>query len=181
MKSMMCWKTANSKKANLRLACRRFLSGEEGIAGAAFVEFTLFAPILIVASIYTMDYGLVFYYKMELQNVAQAGAQWAIANRVYNSSAIQNAGKNATKLSASTFNVSSSQFCGCSENSGGNPIVTQLSVGACNLAIATCAHGVVGTYVSVTATPTTAYQPLIPYGLVPSTYSLTVTSTTRIQ
>jgi Flp pilus assembly protein TadG len=176
---MMSKTTANSKRTALRHAIRRFLVGEE--EGAAFVEFTLFAPVLVIASIYTMDYGLLFYYKLELQNVAQAGVQWSITNRVYNSSAIQVSGQNATKLSAISFNVTSSQFCGCSQDSGGNPIVTQLTAGACNLATATCTNGVVGTYVSVSATPATAYQSLIPYGLVPSTYSLTAQATARIQ
>ena len=173
----------------MRQAIRRFLVGEEGIAGAALVEFTIFAPMLVIMSIYTMDYGLLFYKKLELQNAAQAGAQWAMANRVYNSSYIQIAAQNATKVPANNFNVTSSQFCGCSEDSGGNPAVTQLSTGACNLASATCTHGVPGTYVSVTATPTTTYHSSFAYRLVPSTYSSTcgvaqsmcVTSTVRIQ
>ena len=53
--------------------------------GAALVEFTIFAPLLVVTSIYTMDFGLLFYNKMEVQNAAQAGVDWAIANRIYNS------------------------------------------------------------------------------------------------
>ena len=122
----------------MRQAIRRFLVGEEGIAGAALVEFTIFAPMLVIMSIYTMDYGLLFYKKLELQNAAQAGAQWAMANRVYNTSYIQIAAQNATKLLANKFSVTSSQFCGCSENSGGNPNVTLLSTGACS-AGSTCA------------------------------------------
>src|SRR5438309_230445 len=110
----MSRKTPNSKRTALRQAIRRFLVGEEGIAGAALVEFTILAPMLVIMSIYTMDYGLLFYKKLELQNAAQAGAQWAMANRVYNSSDIQIAAQNGTKLPASKFNVTSSQFCGCS-------------------------------------------------------------------
>ena len=64
-----------------------------------------------------MDFGLLFYNKMEVQNAAQAGAQWAIANRVYNLSEIQNAAQNATKLAAShSSHVTSSKFCGCANN-----------------------------------------------------------------
>jgi Flp pilus assembly protein TadG len=175
---MMPRKTLN--RTALRQAVRRFLVGEEGIAGAALVEFTVLTPMLVIMSIYTMDYGLLFYYKLELQNTAQAGAQWVMANRVYNSSDIQTAAQNATKLPPSNFKVTTSQFCGCPEGSGGNPIVTQLSVGSCT-ASSTCTSGVAGTYVSVSVTPTTAYHSLIPYGLVPSTYSLTAQSTVRIQ
>ena len=156
---------------------------ENGIAGAALVEFTIFAPMLVIMSIYTMDFGLVFYKKLELQNAAQAGVQWAIANRVYNSSSIQVAAQSATKRPASKFNVTSSQFCGCSKDSGGNPNVTQLSLGSCT-ASSTCTNGVPGTYVTVSATFTAASllnNNLITYGLVPSSYSLTAQSTARIQ
>ena len=52
-----------------------------GWARPALVEATIIAPILVVMSIYVMDFGLLFYNKMEMQNAAQAGAQWAIANR----------------------------------------------------------------------------------------------------
>jgi hypothetical protein len=81
--TMMSRKTLNRKRTALRQAIRRFLVGEEG-TGAALVEFTVLTPMLVIMSIYTMDYGLLFYYKLELQNSAQAGAQWAMANRVYN-------------------------------------------------------------------------------------------------
>jgi Flp pilus assembly protein TadG len=158
---------------------------KDGIAGAALVEFTIFAPMLAIMSIYTMDFGLVFYKKLELQNAAQAGVQWAIANRVYNGSSIITAAQNATKLPAGDFSVTPSQFCGCSEDSGGNPKVTQLSGGSCT-ASSTCTNGVPGTYVSVSATFTAAAgfhgnNNLIKYGLVPSSYSLTAKSTARIQ
>ena len=166
----------------MRQAIRRFLIGEEGIAGAALVEFTLLAPLLVVMSIYTMDYGLLFYYKLELQNVAQAGAQWAIANRIYNFSQIQIAGQNATKLAASTFNVTPSKFCGCTEDSNGNPKVTPASPPTLTCtASSTCTHGVVGNYVAVVVTPTTPYHSFLPYGLVPPTYTLTAQATARIQ
>ena len=183
----MSRKTPNSKRTTLRQAVRRFLVGEEGICGAALVEFTILAPMLVIMSIYTMDYGLLFYYKLELQNAAQAGAQWAMANRVYNSAGIQEATKNAAKsgfssTSNDTLNVTSSQFCGCPEDSGGNPIVTPVSppVTTCT-ASSTCTPGVAGNYVSVSVTPKTAYHSLYRYGLVPSAYSLTASSTVRIQ
>jgi Flp pilus assembly protein TadG len=67
--------------------------GEEG---AAIVEATIVAPILVVMGIYAADFGLLFYNKMEMQNAAQAGAQWALANRVYNCGSISTAAQNAT-------------------------------------------------------------------------------------
>jgi len=176
---MMSRQTPVSNRTVVRQAIRRFLVGEDGTEGAALVEFTIFAPLLVVMSIYTMDFGLYFFNNLEIQNAAQAGAQWAIANRVYNSSDIATAAKNATNFTAVT--VTSSQFCGCSGPTS-NPIVTPATPATqtCT-ASSTCTNGLVGTYVTVSATPTTAYQSFAPYGLVPSTYNLTGTSTARIQ
>jgi hypothetical protein len=57
-----------------------FMIGEGGTSGAALVEFTIFAPLFVVASIYTADFGLYYYSQMKVQNAAQAGAQYAIVN-----------------------------------------------------------------------------------------------------
>ena len=174
---MMSRQTPVSNRTAVRQAIRRFLVGEDGTEGAALVEFTIFAPLLVVMSIYTMDFGLYFFNNLEIQNAAQAGAQWAIANRNYNSSDIATAAKNATNFTAVTVN--SSQFCGCSRDSSGNPVVTPITPSAC-IPDSTCnTTGLVGTYVTVSATPRTAYQSFAPYGLVPSTYNLTGTSTVR--
>jgi Flp pilus assembly protein TadG len=168
------------KTTGLRQAIRTFMVGEDGTAGAVLVEFSLLVPMLIVMAIYTMDYGLLLYYRLELQNVAQAGAQWAIANRVYNSSGIQTAAQNATKLAPTSFTVTPRQFCGCS-----GPTVTPATpASAVCTRTSTCTNGLPGTYVSVSAAPAAAYSSFIPYGLVPSSYtptSLTVTSTVRVQ
>jgi Flp pilus assembly protein TadG len=132
-----------------------------------------------------MDFGLTFYNKIEMQNAAQAGAQWAIANRIYNSSLIQVAAQNATNLPTSQITVSSSEFCGCSINSSGNAVVALLSSSACTVAPnSTCnSTGVAGNYVTVTATPTNTYNSLVPpiYGLMSSTPNISATTTVRIQ
>ena len=190
-----------SKRTAIREAFRVFLFGEAGTAGAALVEATIIVPILVVMSIYIMDFGLLFYNMNEMQNAAQAGAQWAIANGTYNSSNIQVAAQNAMKLPASCVTVTSSEFCGCSDPNA-NPPVTQLASGACtgatNVANLTCnASGVAGNYVTVSASPTptttsgcpptittgstTTYKSLIPYGLLSSPPSVSATATVRIQ
>jgi Flp pilus assembly protein TadG len=168
----------------MRDAFRRLLSGEEG---AALVEATIIAPILVAMGVYTADFGLLFFNKMEVQNAAQAGAQWAVANRVYNVSSIQTAGQKATSLSGVT--VTPSAFCGCSTDSSGNPAVTQLASGTCtgttNVVNSTCnSTGVVGNYVTVTATY--AYTSFVPTRLIASTpiastYTNSATTTVRIQ
>jgi Flp pilus assembly protein TadG len=151
--------------------------GEDAIAGAAMVEFTLFAPLLVVMSIYSMDFGIYFFHNIEVQNAAQAGAQWAIANHKSNS-LIPNAGQNATNFT--TVTVSSNQVCGCSVDSSGNPVVTPITPSACTPNSTCNTTGLVGTYVKVKATKT-AWQSYVPYGLVPSTYNLTATSWVRVQ
>ena len=109
---MMSRQTRISKGTAVRHAIRRFLVGEDGTEGAALVEFTIFAPLLVIMSIYTMDFGLLFFNQLAMQNAAQAGAHWALANRVYNNNEILNAGENATGLPASKITVTSTEFCG---------------------------------------------------------------------
>jgi Flp pilus assembly protein TadG len=158
--------------------------GEEGIDGAALVEFTIFAPLLIIMSIYTMDFGLYFFTKIEMQNAAQAGAHWALVNgygNVGNTGDIATVGANATPLSASQITITSTQFCGCSEDSSGNPIVTQVALGPCT-ASSSCTNGVLGTYVTVTAKPATAYQSfVVQSGLFPTSPSVDASATVRLQ
>jgi Flp pilus assembly protein TadG len=202
---MMPKQKSMSKRTAIRQAIRMFLVGEGGIAGAALVEFTLIAPLLVIATVYTMDFGFLFYNKMEVQNAGQAGAQWAIANRVYNQSAIKAAAQNAAYISGSGVTVNSTQFCGCSvDSSGSNAVVTPVGSSAtCTLptctssASGTCTactskpnttcntNGVEGNYVTVVATPpATVYQSRVAYQLVPSTYSANLicgSSTARIQ
>jgi Flp pilus assembly protein TadG len=178
----------NSKRTAIRKAIRRFGAGDDGVA---LVEFTIFAPLLVIMSIYTMDFGLLFFNNIGMQNAAQAGVQWAIANRIYNSAQIQVAAKNAVNLYSpinfTTINVCSKQFCGCSEDSSGNPTVTSLNANVpCNnitacTASSTCTKGIVGTYVTVTVTTPHPYTPLAPFGLIASIYNLSATSTGRIQ
>ena len=162
--------------------------GEEGTAGSVLVEATLIAPILVVMSVYVMDFGFVFYNKMEMQNAAQAGAQWAIGNRTYNCSYIAAAAQNATQISGVT--VTSYEFCGCSINSSGNPSVSDPNLTTCTSAACTVAPnstcnstGVAGNYVTVKAAPTNTYHSFVPpiYGLMSSTPNISATTTVRIQ
>src|SRR5262245_30088314 len=107
----------------IRQAIRRFLVGDDGIAGGAIIEFTLVAPILVVMSIYTMDFGLVFYRQLQVQNAAQAGVDWAIANHVFNAAAIRTAVNNATNytditLPTDILNPNPIERCGCPSSSG---------------------------------------------------------------
>jgi Flp pilus assembly protein TadG len=185
---MMSRKTPNSKRTCLRQAIRQFLIGEDGESGASLVEFTLFAPILVVMCIYMVDFGLLLFANMEVQNAAQAGVDWAIANRVYNCTAIKNAAikadpnaaANATKLTISAGTCPATdattdpiERCGCPSSTG--VTFTTFSGGACP----TCGSSVGGHYVTVTAQA--RYNSFIPYGLISPNYTITKQSTARIQ
>src|SRR3974390_877470 len=110
--------TPVSKRTAVRQAIRKFMVGGDAIAGAALVEFTVCAPLLVIMSIYTMDFGLYFFNNIAMHNAAQAGAQWALANGVYNNNDIANAGQNATGFLASQITVTSTEFCGCPSTTG---------------------------------------------------------------
>jgi Flp pilus assembly protein TadG len=151
---------------------RRFIVGEE--AGAAMVEFTILAPILLAMAIYTMDYGLLVFNQMDVQNAAQAGAQYAVATNTYNSGAISTAVTSATTFTAVT--AASSQFCGC-------PAATSITycAASCDLCnTGTCSTSVQGLYVKVRAIKTN-YTPLIKYGLVSASYDISAQSTARLR
>ena len=171
--------TSSRKSLSIRSTLRQAVPRLFGDEGAAIVEATIIAPILVGMSVYTADFGLLFYTNMQVQNAAQAGAQWAIANRIFNSTNMQTAATNATTLSGIT--ITPSQFCGCSVNASGNPGVAPLAAGSCTSAPgATCnASGVEGNYVSVTATK--SYNSFVPFGLIASTYNISATTTARIQ
>jgi Flp pilus assembly protein TadG len=161
-------------KSLFRKAVCDITSGSDGESGTAIVEFTIFAPLLLIVAIYTMDFGLIFFRKMEVQHAAQAGAQYAIATNSYDSAAISSAVTQATNFTSVT--PSSSQFCGCPAATNVN--YCSASCDTCN--VGTCPLSVQGHYVTVTAT--TSYSPLIQFGLFSSSsYNLSATSTVRIR
>jgi Flp pilus assembly protein TadG len=157
-----------------------------GDDGAALIEFTIFAPLLVVMSIYTMDFGLIFFNKMEVQNAAQAAADWAIANRAYNLTDIKAAATNATNdtdKDDTAISVSAGYphlRCGCPSSKGVTfkPPTDYTGSGTCP----TCGSSVGGLYVTVQTQAT--YKSLIPYGLFSgtgATRTLTAQATARIQ
>ena len=196
---MMSRQKSISKRTAIWPAFQRLVFGEDGTAGAVLVEATIIAPILVVMSIYVAGFGLLFYNKMVVQNAAQAGAQWAIANRTYNCSSIHAAAsQNATLIPPSPVSPTSRQFCGCSTDASGNQIVTWgnqivtpvgnpsppnfCTPATCTSAPSSCSvactsapntpcntGGVLGNYVTVTAAPTNTYQSFIAFGLLSGT------------
>jgi Flp pilus assembly protein TadG len=165
----------------IRQAIRRFLVGEDGIAGAALIEFTIFAALLVVMSIYTMDFGLLTYRKMQVQNAAQAGVDWAIVNHIAKDAGITQAVTDAT-----TWNWNSTEgihaptvimWCGCPSSTA---VTLTLDHNPAPASCPTCGGSVGGLYVTVQTQAT--WKTFIRYGLFSSaTRTLTAHATARIQ
>lgn len=137
--------------------------------GMAAVEFAIIAPVVSLAMICTVDIGLGFYRKMQVQNAAQAGAEYA-ATHGFNGTAIASAMTSATGYANVQASPAPAQFCGCATTSG-------VSTATCGT---NCTGGAAaGTYVTVTAQAD--YATLIPYPLLPDSYTFTAQSTVRLQ
>ena len=159
-------------------------------AGVALMEITLFVPILAFMSVAIIDFGLYFSYSIQVENAAQAAAQWAITNATQNGyssgslNTIKTAGQHANKTSLpsvyTAINVSTpTLYCGCPSN------VTEAAwTTSCALGIPAgtlCSDGSnPGTYVQVVASGT--FTPFSKYGsFFPSSYNLSSTATVRVQ
>jgi Flp pilus assembly protein TadG len=153
----------------LRAFFARFADGAKNNCGAISIEFAVFAPTLVVMLVCSLDLGMGIYRKMQVQNAAQAGAAYAILHG-FMASSIQNAVTSATSFSGVSASPAPNEFCGCASTTG----VTAATCGS------TCSGGSSpGTYVSVSAQAT--YNTLLPYPVVPNSYTFSSQSTVRIQ
>jgi Flp pilus assembly protein TadG len=136
--------------------------------GNAAVEFSTAVPVLAIIFVPLIDIGMAVYQQMQVQDAAQAGAQYAMVHG-WNSSAIESAITSATALSVSA-SPAPSKSCGCPDGSS-------VSAATCG---STCPDGqTTGTYVTVGAQAT--YTPLLPYPTMGSSVTLSSQTTARIQ
>jgi Flp pilus assembly protein TadG len=150
----------------MRAFGKRFAKAEGGVAA---IEFAVLGAVLCLTVVAVGDLGLGFYSDMQVQNSAQAGAQYAAVHG-FNSTSISNAVTNATSVTGITASPAPAQFCGCVTG-------TTMATATCGT---TCANGMTaGTYVSVSAART--YSTLLSYPGFPASYSQAATSTVRIQ
>jgi Flp pilus assembly protein TadG len=148
----------------------RLASGEsDGIRGVSAIEFAIIAPVFLIALIGTIDIGLGFYRQMQVQNAAQVGAQYA-ALHGFDGTDIANAITSATAYSAITASPAPSKFCGCVSTSGVNVV---------DCASSWPGGAAAGSYVTASAQAT--YNTVLPYPLIPSSYTLSAASILRIQ
>ena len=137
--------------------------------GAAAIEFAILGAVLCLLVVAVGDLGLGFYSNMQVQNSAQAGAEYAAVHG-FSSSAISSAVTSATSVTGISATPAPQQFCACVSG-------TSISTVTCG---AICTNGMTaGTYVSVSAART--YSTLISYPGFPASYNQSATSTVRIQ
>jgi Flp pilus assembly protein TadG len=149
---------------------RRFFSrAASNTSGAVAVEFGFMVPVLAFMVIAVTDIGLGVYRKMQVENAAQAGIEYAIVHG-FDVSAISNAVTSATNSSAITASPSPTTFCGCATGAG-------INTASCGT---TCPGGALAaTYTTASAQAT--YNTIMDYPFLPSTYTFSKQSTARLQ
>ena len=153
----------------LRRSGRRLAFLMRAERGNAAIEFALATPILIGLLEPVADLGIAFSQQLQVQQAAQAGAQYALLHG-YNSSAISNAVTAATALPSVSASPAPTQGCGC-------PTGTTISTVAC---ASVCPNGeTAGTYVFVNAQY--AYTSVMPYSVLGTGTTLTAQASVRIQ
>lgn len=146
------------------------LTARDNEGGLSGIEFAIIVPVLILGFIATADFGLAIYAKMQVENAAQAGTQYA-AMHGYDSSKVSAAVTSATSLSGLAASPAPNQFCGCPDSAN------NVSTATCGTY---CQSGAwAGTYVSASAQDT--YSTLVAYPGIPNSYTFQSTSTVRIK
>ena len=139
------------------------------IRGNAAVEFALVAPMLAAALVAMIDLGIGFYEKMEVENAAQAGAEYAIA-RGWNATSVANAVTASGTLAAISATPAPTQSCGCASG-------TTVAAASCG---SVCPSGAAaGTYVTVNAQA--QYKTILSYPGLKSPMTLSAQSIVRLQ
>jgi uncharacterized membrane protein len=137
--------------------------------GVAAIELAIVAPVLVLLLLCCVDLGIGIFRKMQVQNAAQAGAQYAAING-FDAKGISNAVVSATAASAVAASPEPSRFCGC-------PTVSRINVATCN---SSCSGGgMAGNYVKVSAQ--SIYNTLLIYPILPRSFTFVAQSTVKIQ
>src|SRR5262249_41418986 len=115
------------------------------------------------------DLGIAFSEEIQVQQAAQAGAQYALLHG-YDSTAITSAVTSGTTLSGVSASPAPTQSCGC-------PTGTAIASASCG---STCGNGEsAGSYVFVN--PQATYTPVLPYSLLGDSVTLTAQTAVRVQ
>ncbi len=148
---------------------RLFTRAAEDASGAVAIEFGILVPLLAFVVVSTLDIGFAIYRKMQVEDAAQAGAEYSIRNG-FDPAAISAAVTAATNNPAITATPAPVQFCGCATG-------TSISTATCGTR---CPDGTqAGTYATVSAQ--TMYNTTLNYSVVPSNYTFSAQATARLQ
>ena len=147
---------------------RLFGSFTRDTDAASAVEFAILVPVLTLMVIAISDIGFAVYRKIQVEDAAQAGAQWAVRNG-FDSNGISNAVTSATN-SPITASPAPQEFCGCATGSS-------VSVATCG---APCPGGAkAGTYATVSSQ--LVFNTTLNYEVVPTTSILAAQAIVRLQ
>ena len=138
--------------------------------GAAGVEFALMLPALVLFAVGTVDVGALAYQQAEVEEAAQAGARYAMANPTATVDTI--AGVVTSETTSMTVSASPYPAQGYYCDAGG-------SLSSVPSMTSTCANGVVGSYVTVSAQAT--YAPIVAWGGLSMPSSLSSQTMVRVQ
>lgn len=151
---------------------RRCLSLLRAERGNAALEFALATPMLVAMLVPVADLGMAFSEQIQVQQAAQAGAQYATFHPWNTSSptAISNAVLAAGNLSTLTASPAPKQTCGCPS---GSAITTTTCGSICSDSQSA------GYYVTVNAQA--PYTSAMPYSVLGSSVIITAQSTVRVR
>jgi hypothetical protein len=145
--------------------------------GTSAVEFALSAPLLLGLLAPLADVGLAYSQQIQVQQAAQAGAQYASLHpwNSNSSTEIANAVTSATGLTLlpadPLANPAPYQECRCLDGS-------KIDLASCNSL--PCANGEYGGYY-VIVNAQVAYSPILPYSLLGDSKKLTAQATVRVR
>ena len=159
-------RTGTGRTRDIAALLRRLRRCERGVAA---VEFGLTAPLLLIVLVPVVDLGIAFAMQQQLQNAAQAGAQYAATQPSLNASAVAAIVTAATSLSGVIASPAPSSMYGCPTGNGVAPAAKD----------STCADGVSARLYAVVSAQV-PYSPILPYPLLGGSRTLSAQSTIRI-
>lgn len=139
--------------------------------GASLVELAFVTPILLLLLFGAIDYGRAFYVGLQVANAAHAGAEYGSINPGSTAGIIAAARASAPNITLATPTVS--WGCECSDgssysaNCAATPVCTKTGTRGTNVV-----H-------RVQVTTSAVYNTLVPWKVIPATFTLSSTATLR--
>jgi Flp pilus assembly protein TadG len=150
--------------ARLRILCK-------ADHGASLIELALVTPFLVLFVLGAVDFGHAFYVNLELVNAAHAGAEYASLNPTLTAGITAASQQSAPELHLTASEVTPTYGCECSDGTSYKANCPAAPQPSCVL------PAIVVNRVQVTAT--TTYTTLIPWGVIPSSFTWSRTATIR--